>query len=142
MPVVEAPSSSIVETHDPQRLTHGNRSTYRRGCRCTRCRAANARYWRFWWTAKKHGRRLLGARISAVEAHRVIALLKRDWLSRMELARALGIPHSLARLTRQDMVTLRTELKVRRLYRTRVLEHFDGRRVERDRSDVMKVAGP
>ena len=76
----------------------------------------------------KAGRLPLGTRISAVEAQRVIRLLKRDWEARMQLARDLGLHHDLARLTRQDRINLRTELRVRHLYRTRMLEHADRRR--------------
>lgn len=132
VPALEAPSAPIAAPPDPPRLIHGLRSTYRQSCRCTRCRAANSRYWHAWWSAKKTGRLPLGAHISAREAHRLIALLKRDWrsqrtLARGALARALGVS-DLPRLTRQQRITLRTELKIRHLYRTRVLEDPDRRR--------------
>jgi hypothetical protein len=62
--------ASFVHVADHAQLIHGARRTYRRDCRCVACRAANARYWCAWWTAKQGGRPLLGARISAVEAQR------------------------------------------------------------------------
>jgi hypothetical protein len=113
-------------------MTHGTRATYRTGCRCTPCRAANAGYWRAWWTATQTGQRPLGARVSAVEAQRLIRLLLIEWRTlrraKSALSDALGLQHNLPRLTEQDQITLRTELKVRRFYRSRVLEHPDRRR--------------
>jgi hypothetical protein len=107
---------------------HGTRARYRRGCPCLPCRAANAAYWLRWHQAQKAGRKALGSLVSAVEAQRLIRLLKREqWTGEM-LARELGKHHDLARLTQQDMITLRTELKVRRVYRTRVLADPERRR--------------
>jgi hypothetical protein len=113
-------------------MTHGTRASYRRGCRCTPCRAANATYWRTWWAAVTAGGVPLGARVPAAEAHRVLALLRRDWPSARTLAAALGKQYDdLARLARQRTITLRTELRIRHLYRTRALEQPDRRRVAR-----------
>jgi alpha-galactosidase len=111
---------------------HGTRATYRTaGCRCTPCRAANAAYWRAWWTATQTGQRPLGARIPAAEAHRVLKLLRLEWPTLGALARALGKHHDLARLRQARTITVRTELRLRQLYRTRVHEHPDRRRTPR-----------
>jgi hypothetical protein len=106
---------------DPE-PSHGTRVRYRRGCRCTACRAANAAYWTDWRKGKRGGRVPLGALISAAEAHRIIKVLRAEFLTRQRLAEALGRHHDLARLTHQQMITVRTLLKVRRVYRTRMLE--------------------
>lgn len=104
-------------------MIHGTRRTYQRdGCRCTPCRAANAAYWRSWHQAKVSGRPLLGARISAVEAHRLIKVIRAEWETREALAKALGRHHDLARLTQQRTISLRMLLKIRRLYRRFMVE--------------------
>ena len=115
-------------------MTHGTRATYRTGCRCTPCRAANATYWRTWWTAQQTGRPRLGARISAVEAQRLIRLLLIEWRTlrraKSALSEALGLQHNLPRLTEQDQITVRTELRIRQFYRSRMLADPDRRRAD------------
>jgi hypothetical protein len=114
--------------------THGTRATYRTGCRCTPCRAANAGYWRTWRTASQTGRPRLGARVSAVEAQRLIRLLLIEWRAlrraKSALSEALGLQHNLPRLTEQDQITLRTELRIRQFYRSRMLADPDRRRAD------------
>jgi hypothetical protein len=111
---------------------HATRDLYRRGCRCTPCRAANAAYWRAWWAAQRGGRPRLGARVSAVEAQRLLRLLFIEWrastAAKTLLSQALGLRHNLPRLRQQDRVTLRTELKIRQFYRWRMLADPDRRR--------------
>ena len=113
-------------------MTHGTRPTYRTGCRCTPCRAANAAYWRAWHAAHHTGRPRLGARVSAVEAQRLIRLLLIEWRAQRGakglLSAARGLRRHLARLRQQDRVTLRTELKIRQFYRARMLANPDRRR--------------
>lgn len=101
---------------------HGTRSIYRAGCRCTRCRAANAAYVAAFRGARRTGRPLLHSRVSAVEAHRIVKVLRAEWVTRGALARALGRHHDLARLTHQQRITLRTLLRIRHVYRTQMLE--------------------
>jgi hypothetical protein len=112
--------------------THGHRISYRTGCRCTPCRAANAAYWRAWRATVQTGRPRLGARVSAVEAQRLIRLLLIEWrasrAAKTLLSQALGLRHNLHRLTQQDRVTLRTELRIRQFYRWRMLADPDRRR--------------
>lgn len=105
---------------DPE-PSHGTRARYQRGCRCGDCKASNALYWSTWRKQRLSGRAPLRSLVSAVEAQRLIRLILLDWESKMAAARALGLGANLARLTRADMIQLRTELRVRRLYRTRVL---------------------
>jgi hypothetical protein len=113
-------------------MTHGTRATYRTGCRCTPCRAANATYWRAWHVAHQTGRPRLGARVSAVEAQRLIRLLLIEWRAqhraKSALSEALGLQRNLPRLREQDRITLRTELRIRQFYRSRMLADPDRRR--------------
>lgn len=101
---------------------HGTRNEYRAGCRCTPCRAANAEYWQRWYLAHKAQKPLLGSRVRAVEAQRLLRLILRERYQKGRLAQALGRHHDLARLSQQSMISLRTFLKVRRFYRTYVLD--------------------
>lgn len=119
-----APARAEAQGSDDERvspggaLAHGTRARYKSGCRCTRCRAANAAYWRRWHIQTRAGRPLLGARVSAVEAHRLIKIMRAEWIEKRRLAAALGIsPKNLARLSHQRTISLRMWLKIRRLYR-------------------------
>lgn len=106
---------------DPE-PSHGTRARYLRRCRCTPCRAANAAYLAAWRTHRASGRALLGARMSALEAQHLIRLMLRERWTKHQLAKELGLGRNLARLTHQDMIRLRTALKVRRFYRLRVAD--------------------
>lgn len=104
-------------------MTHGTRAIYRAGCRCSHCRAANAAYWQSWHLATLKGRPLLGARVSAVEAHRLLKIMRAEWLTKRRLAVALGIRFKdLARLSHRHTISVRMLLKIRRLYRRFMLE--------------------
>jgi hypothetical protein len=63
-----------------------------------------------------------GRSIPAVEAHRIIKVLRAEWQTKAALARDLGRHHDLARLSQQDMITVRMLLRIRYLYRVRMLE--------------------
>jgi hypothetical protein len=102
--------------------SHGTRARYRHGCRCLPCKAANARALTDWRRARKAGRVPLGALVPAVEAHRIIKVLRAEWQTKAALARDLGRHHDLARLSQQDMITVRMLLRIRYLYRVRMLE--------------------
>lgn len=104
---------------------HGTRARYRRGCRCLPCRSANAIYQQRYRLARQHGRRPLGARISAVETWRRIRQLKAERLTQAEIARRLGLKRPLLQLD-TDVVTLRNAIKIRRLHRQLILEGADG----------------
>lgn len=98
---------------------HGTRTTYRTGCRCLPCKAANAIY--------EHTRRQrwrdqhppLGHRISAAQTAKQIQALLIERCTHAQIARALGRRTRTFRLP--DRITLRTALKVRRLYRALML---------------------
>jgi hypothetical protein len=98
-------------------MTHGTRQCYQRtGCDCTPCRAAEATYRatlrRQWATGKPP----LGAHISAADTWRKIRQLHQEQLSNADIASRLGLKRR--RLEWQaDVVTVRTAVKVRLLFR-------------------------
>jgi hypothetical protein len=105
---------------------HGTRGTYKAGCRCTPCRAANAAYWSAWRAQRLTGRAPLGSLVSAVEAQRLIRQLLGERFAKTTLARALGQASHLRRLQTAELITLRTALRVRRFYRLAVGETRHG----------------
>ena len=102
-------------------MTHGQRQTYQHGCSCPSCRAANARYVAHLRGQHARGECPLGAHVSAVDTWRLIHRMKIEHYTQAMIAKALGLKQG--RLTfHTTAVTLRTQLKVRRLYRLRMLD--------------------
>lgn len=102
-------------------MTHGERVTYRRGCRCLPCRSANAAYERKRREARAAGKPLLGSRVPAHTTHIAMKLLRVEGFTHQTTAALLGWHHAYARVRQAPRVTLRTQLRVLRLYRERCL---------------------
>lgn len=79
-------------------MAHGTRSSYQLGCRCLRCRAAEAQYRTLLRRRHVMGQVLAGAYVPAREARALIRRLLPDFLSRANLARALGLRAPMLRL--------------------------------------------
>ena len=103
-------------------MTHGERVSYQRGCRCTRCKAANAAYVQAFRLARAEGRRLMGARVPAQRTHIAMKLLRIEGFTHKAVDDILGRTRHYARVRRSKVVTLRTELRTLRLYRERCLD--------------------
>lgn len=95
---------------------HGTRNTYRSGCRCLPCKAANARYWSWWHQRRQAGHCPLGARIPAKVAQRRVAALLLERYRKAQLARLLGLRRFRPEL-HPEVITVRTHLKIQRLHR-------------------------
>lgn len=102
---------------------HGTRARYRAGCRCLPCRAANAAYDAWLYQQHKIGKRPLGAAVPARRAWEQARRLLIEGFTPGELARLLGTVRVL-RFSRQGRgrITLRTALKVQRIYRAFMAE--------------------
>jgi len=96
-------------------MTHGVRRCYQRGCRCRPCAAANTAYSASYRAAIRTGRRPLGAHVAGLDVARAIAALLQDGYTRTAIARGLGLQTPL--LQYRGGVTLRTQLRIRRLQR-------------------------
>jgi len=92
---------------------HGTRRRYRHGCRCTRCRAANADAQAKRRHAHRHGATLLGAVVKATEARRRLQQLQAE---QVPIAQRLGLKCGRLRL-HPDGVTVRRLLQLRWLCR-------------------------
>lgn len=103
-----------------QEPAHGTRARYQKGCRCCLCRAAEAQYRASLRGLHARGKLPLGATMSAVETHRLIAKLLIERFTRGQIARAIGLKRPILEF-HTDVITVRNALKVRRLYRLRVL---------------------
>jgi hypothetical protein len=95
---------------------HGERATYKAGCSCTPCRAAEASYRAELRRREAEGRPALGARVGPGMMWRQIDALRREGYTDGEIARRLGLQTPRLQLHR-ERVTLRSKLKVQRLYR-------------------------
>lgn len=102
-------------------MTHGTRQTYRTGCHCTPCRAANAAYIAHLRQLHAVGRKPLGALLSGAEAQRYIKALRIERFSRAEIARRLGLKSPKLRLD-TPRLRYRSVLRLRRLYRENMAE--------------------
>lgn len=100
---------------------HGERRTYRRGCRCLVCRVANAQYEAARRQARADGKPRLGSVVPAHKTHIAMKLLRVEGFTHQGVADLLGWGHAYARTRRRARVTLRTQLRVLRLYRERCL---------------------
>lgn len=103
-------------------MTHGLRSTYQHdACRCPLCRAANALYQARVRRSHASGRPPLGSYISAKEAWRTIAALKREHFTQHVIAQLLGQQSRCLQL-QPDVITVRNALKIRRLARLKLTD--------------------
>lgn len=99
---------------------HGTRRTYQHdACRCSDCRAANARYIADVRRQHASGRPPLGSKMPAKEAWQKIRDLKRERFSAHLIAQLLGLKSRCPRL-HPDVITVRNYLKVRRIHRLRL----------------------
>lgn len=95
---------------------HGERRTYKGGCHCQPCRAAEARYRADLRLQHAKGHPPLGATMPAVEAWKLIRQLKAEHLTQAEIAGRLGLPRRRLELNR-SVIRVRTHLRLRWLYR-------------------------
>lgn len=103
-------------------MTHGLRSTYKAGCVCLPCRAAEATYRAGVRAQHRQGRPPLGSRISAVEARRLIRSLQAEGFTRRQMAQQAYGERSHNVLTVRSAVTVRRLLQIRRLARLKLSE--------------------
>lgn len=98
---------------------HGTRRCYQRSCRCLLCKAANTHYGQHVRRLHAYGHPPLGRRIPATATVRRLKHLLTEGLTRAAIARGLGLRdrHLQLHTGPGGWVTLRTALKVARLYR-------------------------
>jgi hypothetical protein len=105
---------------------HGTYARYKRGCRCVACRAANAAQSCAQRADARHGKKRLAQRVSAVDAQRLIRLMRREGYQGPQLAAVLGLrPQELRRLMRQRTITVATEITVQLFYEAFVADPAD-----------------
>lgn len=102
---------------------HGTRAAYRAGCSCVPCRAAEAAYRASIRQQHRQGRPPLGARISAVEARRLIRSLKAEHFTERQIAQeACGERYRNPLLQRPAALTVRRLLQIKRYARLKLGE--------------------
>lgn len=99
---------------------HGQRRTYRCGCRCTLCRAANAARSARQYRAAKIDAPMLGARVPAARTHILMRVLRCEGFTHGDVAKLLGWHGNYARIYHARTVTLRTQRQIERLIQERV----------------------
>lgn len=97
-------------------LIHGLRKSYKRGCRCLRCRAANASYEAERQAALAQGKVPLGRRVPGQAVDRHLRSLMSEGFTRVELARRVHL-HPTTLWGHHRSVTVRTYLRVAALWR-------------------------
>jgi hypothetical protein len=97
-------------------LIHGLRRSYKRGCRCLRCRAANASYEAERRLALAQGQIPLGRRVPGQAVDRRLRSLVSEDFTRQEIARRARL-HPVTLRGHHRSVTLRTYLRVSALWR-------------------------
>lgn len=101
-------------------MDHGTRATYKKGCHCLPCRAANAAYIANLRRRHQRGLPILGAYVPAHETWRQLRLLTTEYETEAMLAQRLG--HKTGRLQYgRKRVRLFTAVKVARQYRLDIL---------------------
>jgi hypothetical protein len=96
-------------------LIHGLRRSYKRGCRCVRCRAAEASYRAELRRLEATGRIPLGRRVPGQAVDRHLRSLMSERFTRVELARRVRL-HPTTLWGHHRSVTVRTFLRVRALW--------------------------
>lgn len=104
---------------------HGTRMQYKRGCRCRQCRQGNATYELHRRQQRAKGKMALGGRIAAQRTWKLIRQMVPEFGSQAEIARCLGLKKPELQL-HTAFVTVRTALRVLRLYRLTMVENPDG----------------
>lgn len=95
---------------------HGTRRQYQAGCRCLPCRSAEAEYRAELRLAQAKGLLTGGQRVGCGMLWRRISSLQREGYSRADIARMLGLRKPSLQYD-HERVTVRTQVKVERLYR-------------------------
>lgn len=103
----------------PDDRRHGERRTYKLGCHCLPCRAAEAAYRSHLRQLQAKGTVPLHTIISAVDAWRLIKAMRIEHFKDAEIARELGHQHGTLQL-RASSIRLRTFLRLKRVYRLRM----------------------
>ena len=102
-------------------LIHGLRATYKQGCRCVPCRAAEAAYRAQVRDQHRRGRLPFGAVIAAQGAWTIVRMLLSEGWSRTQIGHDLGLKWGRLQIGR-DVIRLRTLLRLRYLARQRLRE--------------------
>jgi hypothetical protein len=97
-------------------LIHGLRRSYKRGCRCLRCRAANASYLAEYRLARAQGKVPLGRRVPGQAVDRHLRSLVSEAFTRQDIARRARL-HRTTLWRQHGRVTLGTYLRVSALWR-------------------------
>lgn len=106
----------LLQTADREICIHGLRRSYKRGCRCVRCRAANASYLAEYRLARAQGKVPLGRRVPGQAVDRHLRSLMSERFTRVELARRARL-HRTTLWRHHRSVTVRTFLRVSALWR-------------------------
>jgi hypothetical protein len=97
-------------------LIHGLRRSYKRGCRCLRCRAANASYEAERRVALAQGKVPMGRRVPGRDVDRRLRSLESEGFTRLEIGRRARLHRNTVSADHRS-VTLRTYLRVSALWR-------------------------
>jgi hypothetical protein len=97
-------------------LIHGLRRSYKRGCRCLRCRAAEATYRADLRRQEAQGRIPMGRRVPGQAVDRHLRSLVSEDFTRQDIARRARL-HRTTLWRQHGHVTLRTYLRVSALWR-------------------------
>lgn len=100
---------------------HGTRARYKLHCRCTPCKAAEASYRAALRQRHAKGAQLLGRRVPASPAWKIIDHLLRENFTLGQIARLIGCKRPILEINRET-VEIRTLARLQRLYRLRYLE--------------------
>jgi hypothetical protein len=108
-------------------MIHGSRSTYQlHACRCTPCRAANARYIADLRDRHRRGLPILGSMVNSWRMRQMLQrLVQQEGYTKPELEQALGWQGNYAKFYAARRVTLRIAVRVRKYYRVHVLDQPD-----------------
>lgn len=118
-----ASDNEVLREH-ARAMIHGTRRTYRLGCHCCPCRAANAAYEAQRVRDRLHGRQTLGQRVSPVLARKRVKQLQVEQVSAREIARRLGLKNDAIRV-HPDGITVRKLGRILRLYNQLMAEDPD-----------------
>lgn len=107
-----------------QPAEHGTRRRYQQGCRCVPCKVSNNRYQSTVRTLRAKGKLPLGSRVAAARTWKLLRQMLPEFGGEAELARCLGLHRPYLRM-HPERVTVRTALRVLRLYRLTMVENPD-----------------